>query len=375
MNILLVPDKFKGSLSASGVIDAIREGISEFDPSINIHHIIASDGGDGFLDAIGENHKIDLIEVKSVNPLGKKITTNYGLDNINNTGFIELATASGLTLLVSEERNVLKTSTYGTGLQIKHALQKGVKKVFIGLGGSATNDGGIGIATALGYRFLDHNSIDLKPIGENLHLISKIISPSDKVYDGVKFYAVNDVINPLYGDNGAAYVYGKQKGGDKKAVQLLDKGLQNLQHVVKKYLGFDVAKLPGSGAAGGAAFGLKVFFNADFIEGTEFILNKNRAIEYLKKGKIDLIITGEGMIDDQTAQGKLVSGITYFANKYNVPIIAICGKNNLFTADKKSLGLTEIIEIADASKSLEYNMENAAQLIHKAIFTYFKKYY
>jgi len=375
MNILLIPDKFKGSLSANEVITAIKKGIIEFDPSIQIHHIIASDGGDGFIDAIQENINIELIKVVSVDPLGRELLTTYGLDIENDTAYIELANASGLTLLTSTDRNVLKTSTYGTGLQIKHALNNGVRKIFIGLGGSATNDGGIGIAAALGYRFLDHNNIELKPIGENLQFISTIISPSKKLIDQVKFYAVNDVKNPLFGENGAAYIYGAQKGGNKEAIELLDKGLQNLHHVVEDCLGLNMAGNPGTGAAGGTAFGLNVFFNADFIEGAEFILNKNREIEYLKNGDIDLIITGEGMIDDQTFHGKLVNGVANIGKKYKVPVMAICGKKQLLEKDNKCLNLVEIIEIADESKSLVYNMRNAAQLIQKNIFNYFKKNY
>lgn len=375
MNILLIPDKFKGSLSAKQVIVAIKMGVSDFDPSFNVKHVIASDGGDGFIDAIQENINIELIKVASVDPLGRKLLTTYGLDVENSTAYIELANASGLTLLTDKERNVLKTSTYGTGLQIKHALNKGVKNIFIGLGGSATNDGGIGVAAALGYRFLDANNIELKPIGENLRFISSIISPSEKLFDQVKFYAVNDVKNPLFGKNGAAYIYGTQKGGNKQAIELLDKGLRNLHHVVMDCLGKNLVLVPGTGAAGGTAFGLRVFFKADFIEGATFILNKNREIEYLKNGEIDLLITGEGMIDDQTLHGKLVKGVANIGKKYKVPVIAICGKKQLREINNKSLNLDGIIEISDKSKSLDYNMRNADHLIQKAILNYFKKNY
>lgn len=375
MNILLVPDKFKGSLSAKQVIAALRKGISKYDDSFHVHHVVASDGGDGFLDAIGENIEIKFINVKSVDPLGRELSCFYGLDIANKTAYIELARTSGITLLKGEERNPLRTSTFGTGLQIRHALNKGVKKIYIGLGGSATNDGGIGIASALGFQFLNGNNNDLKPIGENLNQIVKIIPPSNKEFKNVKFCAVNDVINPLCGENGAAFVYGKQKGANKRAIELLDKGLLNLHNMVYKYMGADVAKVPGTGSAGGAAYGLKVFFNADFVEGTEFILNRNKEIDFLKNGEIDLIITGEGMIDDQTIQGKLVSGVSFMAKKYNTKAIAICGKKKLIHTNNESLGLTEIIEIADPSRSLAYNMENADLLIQKSIFDYFKKNY
>jgi len=375
MNILLIPDKFKGSLTAKEVIVAIKKGILEFNPSFIVNHVIASDGGDGFIDAIQENNNIELIKVASLDPLGRKVHTIYGLDSKNDTAYIELANASGLSLLTPKERNVLKTSTYGTGLQIKHALKKGIKKIFIGLGGSATNDGGIGISVALGYQFLDKKNIELKPIGENLQFISSLVAPTKKLFDQVKFYAVNDVRNTLFGENGAAYVYGKQKGGNEQEIELLDRGLQNLHNVVNECLGLNMAAIPGTGAAGGTAYGLKVFFNADFIEGAKFILERNREIEYLKNGEIDLIITGEGMIDDQTFHGKLVNGVANIAKKYKVPVIAICGKKQLFERDNKSLNLVDIIEIADRSKSLEDNMRNAAPLIQEAVFNYFKTNY
>jgi len=375
MNILLIPDKFKGSLSANQVIAAIRKGISKYDDSFYVHHVVASDGGDGFIDAIKENQQIDLIKVRSVDPLGRDCYSIYGLDKENNTAYIELAKASGLTLLNVEERNPLKTSTYGTGMQIAHALKLGVKEIYIGLGGSATNDGGIGMATANGFRFLDINKMDLKPTGENLNQVTNVIPPLYKTFNNVKFYAVNDVKNPLIGKNGAAYVYGEQKGGNKEAIELLDKGLLNLHNMVRKHIGEDVAKVPGTGSAGGAAYGLKVFFNADFIEGAEFILNRSKEIDFLKNGEIDLIITGEGMIDDQTAHGKLVSGVSHLAKKFKTKVIAICGKKILIHTNNESLGLTEIIEIADPSKSLAYNMENADMLIQRSIFDYFKKNY
>jgi len=375
MNILLIPDKFKGSLSANQVIAALRKGISMYDDSFHVQHVVASDGGDGFIDAIKENQQIDLIKVRSVDPLGRDYDSIYGLDKENKTAYIELAKASGLTLLNIEERNPLKTSTYGTGMQISHALKLGVKEIYIGLGGSATNDGGIGMAMANGFRFLDIHNMDLNPIGENLHRITKVIPPLNKVMKAVKFYAVNDVKNPLIGKNGAAYVYGEQKGGDKDAIELLDKGLLNLHNMVCTHMGADVAKVQGTGSAGGAAYGLKVFFNAEFLQGAAFILNRNKEMELLKNGEIDLIITGEGMIDDQTSQGKLVSGVSHLAKKFKTKVIAICGKKKLIHSNNESLGLTEIIEIADPEKPLAYNMKNADLLIQRSIFDYFKKNY
>ncbi|MCF6349224.1 MAG: glycerate kinase [Flavobacteriaceae bacterium] len=372
MNILLIPDKFKGSLTAKGVISSLKKGILDFNNSINFHEVIASDGGDGFLDAITENDLIELVEVTSVDSLGRKLKSKYGFDSKKLIAYIELANTSGLSLLSDKIRNVLKTTTYGTGIEIKQAITNGAKKIYIGLGGSATNDGGTGIASALGYQFLNNNGEKIEPIGENLSLIAEVVLPENRLCDQIEFYAVNDVKNPLFGMNGAAKVYAKQKGADAIAIEILDQGLQNLHTIVKNQLGIDAASIAGTGAGGGTAYGLKVFFNAEFIDGAEFILKKNRIFEYLEKGDIDLIITGEGMIDDQTSHGKLVSGVSKIGNKFDIPVIAVCGTKNLVNTNKESFGLTKIIEIADTSKTIEYNMRNASQQIQKSIFNYFK---
>ncbi|MCB0472851.1 MAG: glycerate kinase [Flavobacteriaceae bacterium] len=373
MRILLIPDKFKGSLTARQVIDAIKKGISAYDPSIEFEACIASDGGDGFLDAIAETHPVDKINILSIDPLGRKIDTFYYTQD--KTAYIELANSSGLALLTSEERNVLKTATYGTGMQIADALDKGIDEIYIGLGGSATNDGGMGIAVALGYRFLDQNKMELEPIGENLQFIDKIVPPDTGRFINTAFFAVNDVKNPLFGTNGAALVYGKQKGADQKALILLDKGLVNLHTKVKEQLKIDVSHLPGSGAAGGAAYGLKVFFQAEFISGIDFILQKNNIHHKLKDGQIDLIITGEGKIDKQTTQGKLIDGITGIGKKYGIPVLAVCGINELTFAEREKLGLRAVIGIHDDSKSLEYTMNNASELLQRIVNQYFKDNY
>jgi len=372
MKILLVPDKFKGSLSAKEVIAALKKGILEFDKSIRFYEAIASDGGDGFLDAIAENDTIQLIEVTSVDPLGRNMKSKYGFDSEKQIAYIELANTSGLTLLSDRERNVLKTSTYGTGIQIKHAIDMGAQKIYIGLGGSATNDGGIGLASALGYQFLNSAKEELSPIGEHLSLITEVLLPENNFFKQIEFFAVNDVKNPLFGEQGAAHVYAKQKGADDYSIQLLDQGLRNLHFIVEDQLGVNAAFNEGSGAAGGAAFGLHAFFNANYINGIEFLLQKNGLMETLAKERIDLIITGEGMIDDQTSYGKLVKGVSTIGDKFNIPVLAICGKKSLTNISKEDLGLRDIIEVSDNSKPLEYNMKHASQLIEKSIDHYFK---
>lgn len=370
MNILLIPDKFKGSLTAKQVIKALKAGISNSVSHVKFYEIIASDGGDGFLDAIQHTQQVQQIHMASVDPLGRPMDSYYLMND--KTAYIELANCSGLAILPPEERNALKTSTYGTGLQIKHALANGANAIYIGLGGSATNDGGMGIAKALGYQFLDNDGYELDPCGENLVKIRQIDSP-DNFFSNIEIYAVNDVKNPLTGKLGAAMVYGAQKGADANAIELLDAGLKNLAAIVKDQLGKDIAAMPGAGAAGGSAYGLKAFLGAEFIPGTQFILQLNDILQEFQNNMIDLIITGEGKIDDQTIHGKLIDGIMEMGKRYDIPVLAVCGKNDLSKKATDQLRPLDIVEISDPSKSLAYNMEHASALIENAIYQYFKQ--
>ncbi len=370
MNILLIPDKFKGSLTNKEVITSLRKGIKKFNTSWTIYDGIVSDGGDGFLDSVYGATNVKRIECIAKDPLGRALNSYYLLDEQDEVAYIELANASGLTLLTKEERNPLKTSTYGTGLQIKDALLKGAKHIYVGIGGSATNDGGIGIASALGYKFLDANNEVLDPIGENLNNINRIDKTNCMSLKNRYFYAVNDVKNPLLGKDGAAFTYAKQKGASDEDVILLDRGLEQLSDKAKDFLSKNVVDLKGAGAAGGAGYGLHVFFDATFVDGAAYILQKSGMNSILEKGHIDLVITGEGKIDNQTVHGKLIKGVTKLAKRYGVPVIAVCGQKTLNDTRCKELGLSDIIEVADASKSLQYNMNNAATLIENALFEY-----
>lgn len=375
MNILLIPDKFKESLSAKEVINAIKKGLARSKESINVIEILASDGGDGFIEAMVQKKSIKLVEMSTVDSLGRQLNATFALDSKKKVAYIELAKTSGLSLLEPTERNVLETSTYGMGLQIKQALKMGIKKLFLGLGGSATNDAGIGLAVALGYQFLDVNGSVLKPCGRNLIKIENIIKPShiEKI-DKVTFIAVNDVKNPLFGLNGAAQTYAPQKGASPSEVKLLESGLKNLSSKVKSQLNIDAALVAGAGAAGGTAYGLKVFFEAKFESGVDFILKQQTELSSIKPKDIDLIITGEGKLDQQTLYGKLVYGVSNWGTKRQIPVMAICGKNTLSYKSAKTLNLLKIIEISDATQSLDYNMKYAAELVEKAIFEYISQY-
>ena len=367
-SVLIIPDKFKGSLSAQDVINAIKKGIFNFSPQVQTYEVLASDGGDGFLDAIDKYVSVDKVTIPSVDPLGRKIECCYLLDESSKTAYIEMATASGLVLLTKHERNPLKTSTYGTGLIIYDAIRRGSKKIYIGLGGSATNDGGTGMAAALGYQFLDENGNQLKAVGGSLSMIKSI--DTKNVIPGLKdvdVYAINDVMNPLFGSKGATYVYGPQKGADNNMLQRLEAGLQNLHKAVRQDLNKDLPDIPGAGAAGGAGYGLSVFCGAQFISGIDFVLKLAKAEDLLSKGKVDIIITGEGKIDDQTAYGKLIRGVALMGGKYGIPVHAVCGKIQLKEKTASEIGLDQVVEIHDKQKPLKYSMEHAHQLIERAV--------
>ena len=370
MRVLIIPDKFKGSLTAQEVSVAITLGLESSYPGVETQTVIASDGGDGFLESVRQNvTNPETIRCATFDPLGREMEAEYLFDS-SQTAFIEMAQASGLVLLKPEERDPMLTSTVGTGVLIRDALQRGAKRVFVGLGGSATNDGGIGIAAALGYRFLDSEARELKPIGGRLGDIASIdTSEVTPLLADVDVLAINDVVNPLLGVEGAAHVYGPQKGASQDAVEQLDAGLQNLDHVVQSDLKVEGADVPGAGAAGGTGFGLHVFSSANFVSGIEFVLQLAGVEGLLAEGNIDWIVTGEGKIDDQTAYGKLVRGVAVVGERHGVPVVAICGKLDLKQQSIASIGLSSVTAIHDRSRPLRYTMEHAAELVEAAART------
>lgn len=370
MEILLLPDKFKGSLSAKGVITAMTKGIIMADSTAKIHSIIASDGGDGFLNAIAEYIHCEEITIATYDPLGRKHKASYLWNKKEKTAFIELAKASGIELLTPNELDVMSTTTFGTGLLLKDAIEKGATKIYLGLGGSATNDAGIGIASALGFQFFDGKRNLLRPIGKNLTKIKIIERDTAIDFSHVAVFAVNDVDNPLFGKNGAALTYAAQKGANHEQAKALDKGLRDLSELIGNKRGNDMAQVAGSGAAGGTAYGLMAFLNAKFISGIDFILDLAKVDDLLSRQKFDYIITGEGKFDNQTLRGKLIKGVTQLGQKHKVPVLALCGQLDIDNASLKTFGLLDVIEIRDRSRSVEYSIDNAAILIEVAIYAF-----
>lgn len=362
MKILVAPDKFKGSLSAQEVCDAIEKGIKKHDSTIEVIKHPLADGGEGTIEILRYYFPLKQVVLEVQNPLFKSIKSSYFVSK--DTAYIEMSNASGLQLLEKKDQNCYYTSTIGIGQLIKDAISKGFKNINLFIGGSATNDAGIGMATALGYHFFDSNENLLKPIGKELINISKIDS-SSLFFDlsNINFTVICDVKNPLFGENGAAYIYASQKGASKKEVELLDEGLQNFSVQVQNYLNIYVADIEGSGAAGGLGAGAVAFLNAKIQSGIEFVLDQTNFNNQINKG-IDLIITGEGSVDKQTLQGKVVKGISNISKKYNVPFYIVSGivkDKNLVVEALSPLGISSIMEL---DVSIDDAMKNASKYVN-----------
>ena len=359
MKVLIAPDKFKGSLSSLEACNAIKEGLQHADKNIKTQIFPMADGGDGFAEVLKYYLHTTTIKVESVDPLGREIESAYEIDETDGIAIIELATCSGLAMLKKEERNPMITSTYGTGLQIQHAIEQGVNKIILGLGGSATNDAGMGVLTAMGFVFLNKSGEKLAARGENLLHVQKIIPPP--ALHSIQFEIACDVDNPLYGPEGAAYIFLPQKGATQKQVALLDEGLQNIANIIRQQTGKDVSTIPGAGAAGGIAAGLMAYLDVRLIPGINLVINSSGIKNSIADA--DAIITGEGKLDQQSFRGKTISAVTALGNERNIPVIAICGKLELSETAYKNLGLHYADEISDPSLTEEECMRRAAELL------------
>ena len=370
MNILVAPDSFKDSLSASEASRIISEAISALIPSASIRQIPISDGGEGLLEALLTPLQGTLVSVSVKDPLHRTIEASYGLVDQGKTAIIEMATASGLELLSIEERNPLITSTYGTGELIKDALDKECTKIIIGLGGSATNDGGMGMIKALGGLFLDQNQQEIEEGGGALNtLYSLDLSGLDKRLQHVEIICACDVSNPLTGTSGASYVYAKQKGASEDMLVVLDSNLSNYAAVIKASLNKDLEHIPGTGAAGGTAMGLLACLDATLTPGIDLITELLHLEKYIKEAQ--LVVTGEGKIDAQTLHGKTIMGIASLAKKHSVPVLVFTGSIGHGISEIYEQGVTAIFSIVNAPMSLETAIKNATQLLHASVTNVF----
>ncbi|KGK86690.1 glycerate kinase [Desulfosporosinus sp. HMP52] len=324
MKIVIAPDSFKGCLNALEVAKAMRMGVQRVYPESNIEMIPMADGGEGTVDAILSSVKGVKIEVSVTDPLGRPIQASYGLIDNGQTAIIEMAAASGLTLLTYKEKNPRITSTYGTGLLIRDALERGVNKILLGIGGSATNDGGAGMAVALGVKLHDSEGRALPLGGEALLDLASIdMSEINPRLSEVKIEVACDVQNTLCGSEGASAVYGPQKGASPDDVRILDAALKNLGEHISLVKGTNLLELSGGGAAGGLGAGAVGFLGAQLRAGSQIILEVSNAEEKIKDA--DLVLTGEGRTDFQTAYGKVPVGVAALAKKYSVPVLVISG--------------------------------------------------
>lgn len=324
MRIALSPNAFKGSLTALEAAECMRKGFHAALPRASFILIPMADGGDGTLQAVVDATGGRLLRKRVHDPLGRFVAARFGLSGDGGTAIIEMAEASGLVLLKSRERNPLLTSTRGTGELICKALDLGVRKIVIGIGGSATNDGGTGMARALGVRFLDASGKDLPEGGGSLVRLERIdMSRRDHRLQGVALDIACDVNNPLVGPHGATRVYAPQKGATPAMVKTLEAGLVRLGRVIRSDIGLDVAKVPGAGAAGGMGAGLMAFAGGRLKPGVEIVADVVRLRERLRG--CDLVVTGEGRMDGQTVHGKTPVGVARVAQALGIPVIAIVG--------------------------------------------------
>ncbi len=371
MKILIAPDKFKGSLNAAEVCDAITKGIKINKSKLEIISCPMADGGEGSIDIINNYLSLKPVELIVNDPLFRPIKTTYYFSDL--TAYIEMSSASGLSLLKKEEQNCMNTSSFGTGELIKDAINKGLTTLNLYIGGSATNDGGVGIASALGFQFYDRLKKQLSPIGKNLKSIDHIDdSQVNFNFKEITFNVICDVDNPLYGRNGAAFVYARQKGANSLEIKKLDQGLINLQSILIKYNYPNVKNMPGSGAAGGVGGGLVSLLGAKLISGINNLIEITQVESKIKDS--DIIITGEGKIDLQTEKGKVISGISSLARKYKKPVIAVCGEEEKNVSVK--LGLKKvytILEIADSVSDAIVNGDKYLIEIGTKILTDLKK--
>ena len=362
MKIAIAPDSFKGILTASEAAASIEQGLRKAFNDCEILKIPMADGGEGTVQAMVDASGGKIVSLEVSDPLGRKIKADYGIMGDGTTAVIEMAAASGLPLLSQEERNPLETTTFGTGELILDALKRGAGRVIIGIGGSATVDGGSGMACALGARFLDEKGGELSGTGGNLGQIRTV--DASRMEAGIKdaeFLVACDVTNPLLGNDGAARVYGPQKGASPEMVETLEKGLTNFSRIIRKDIGKNIANEPGAGAAGGLGAGLMAFLNASLRPGIDIVIDTVGLQQRLEK--CDLVITGEGRLDHQTTFGKTPAGVARTAGKLGIPVSAIGGQVGNNTSNIHSCGIAAYFSALRSPMSDEEIEEKAEEML------------
>ncbi|WP_036647836.1 glycerate kinase family protein [Paenibacillus pini] len=371
--VVLAPDSFKESMTAKQVCEAMERGIHLIDPDVTCVHVPMADGGEGTMQSLVDatGGRVYFLKVKG--PLGTEVEASYGITGDGETGILEMASASGIELVPANLRNPLLTTTYGTGQLIKGCLDHGVKKLFIGIGGSATNDGGAGVVQALGGKLLDKHGEELGFGGGELDRLASIdLTDLDKRLQTVKVEVACDVTNPLFGEKGASFVFGPQKGATPSMVECLDSNLRHYASIIKSQFNQDIAEMPGAGAAGGLGAGLMVFMNGVLKKGIDLVIEYTGLEDKIEYA--DMVWTGEGSIDFQTQYGKTPLGVAKIAKKYNKPVVVLAGRIDGQMERLYDQGIDSIFSILPGACTLEEalakgeeNMERTAENVMRLI--------
>lgn len=365
MKIVVAPQTFKGSLDAPEVAEAMARGVRQVFPDAEVEVLPVADGGEGTVRALVQASGGRTVTTRVLGPLEKPVNATWGILGSGDVAVIEMAAASGLPLLRREERNPMKTTSYGTGELIRHALEMGVHRLIIGIGGSATNDGGAGMAQALGARLLDAVGKSIPLGGAALAALDRIdLSGLDPRVHDVKVLVACDVNNPLCGPSGATHVYGPQKGADARMVRELDAALDRYADILKRDLGKDVCDVPGAGAAGGLGAGLMAFLDAELCPGVDIVFEAI-GLE-LTVREADLVFTGEGRMDSQDIYGKAPMEVAKLARRYGVPTIAVVGSTGRDYKIVFDHGLDAVIGTTNRPMTLDRAASEAPRLITEA---------
>ena len=365
--ILIAPDSFKDALPAVEVSQAIARGWQMARPADELVVLPLADGGEGTLEVLTLQSDGHFEKVEVNDPLFRPVEGRLGLSGDGHTAFVEMAQAAGIQLLARAERNCLYTTTFGVGELILGALERGARRILLGIGSSATNDAGIGMASALGYRFLDERDEELRPVGENLGRIRQI-DDSQLRFDPAELEVtvLCDVDNPLFGPRGAAHTYARQKGATEEGVLLLDAGLESFSTVLKGHFGRDFSQVPGAGAAGGMGAGTLAFLGAMLRPGIQTVMELTGFDARLEQA--DLVITGEGKVDEQTLFGKLILGITRKAAARQIPVLAFCGTLEATPAQIQAIGLQAAFSLLTRPCTLEEAIAATADQLEQLAF-------
>lgn len=364
MKFLFASDSFKGTLSSETIIGLLTQSAKEIFPGCETAGTLIADGGEGTVDAVIAMTKGSMIEVPVHGPLMEETAATYGKIN-DSSAIIEMAAASGLPMVPTELRNPLNTTTYGTGELIRDALDKGFRNISIALGGSATNDGGMGAMAALGVKFFDQDGVLLKGVGSDLAKVARVdVSGLHPAVAETTFTVMCDVNNPLTGPDGATYTFGKQKGGTPEILDQLEAGMLSYAKVAKEALGRDIDHIPGAGAAGGLGAAVCGFLNATLKSGIETVLDLIDFDQMLEG--VDLVVTGEGRIDWQSAFGKVPSGIGMRCKRKGIPAVAIVGGMGNGAEKIYDFGVESILPTINGAMDIEEALERAEELYKAA---------